>query len=58
VQIGCVGSVFNAGKMLTAPLLEKVRSVAPKAFLKDPVMIPAEAAALMAIKRPANGNSK
>jgi len=58
VPIGCVGSVFNAGKMLTAPLLEKVRSVAPKAFLKDPVMIPAEAAALMAIKRPANGNSK
>jgi N-acetylglucosamine kinase-like BadF-type ATPase len=58
VPIGCVGGVFNAGKMLTAPLLEKVRSVAPKAFLKDPVMIPAEAAALMAIKRPANGNSK
>ncbi|HMJ08436.1 MAG TPA: BadF/BadG/BcrA/BcrD ATPase family protein [Pyrinomonadaceae bacterium] len=58
VPIGCVGSVFNAGKLLTDPLLKKVRSVAPKAFLKEPVLIPAAAAALMALKRPSNGNSR
>lgn len=58
VPIGCVGSVFKAGQLLTEPLLEKVWAVAPKAFLKDPVMIPATAAALMALKRPANGSSR
>lgn len=58
VPIGCVGSVFKAGKLLTKPLLEKVRTVAPKAYLKDPVMTPAAAAALMSLKRPTNGNSR
>ena len=58
VPIGCVGSVFNAGKLLTVPLLEKVREVAPKAFLKDPQVIPSVAAAMMALERPTNGNSR
>ncbi|MEP7213193.1 MAG: BadF/BadG/BcrA/BcrD ATPase family protein [Acidobacteriota bacterium] len=58
VPVGCVGSVFKAGKLLTAPLLEKVRTVAPKAFLKEPAMTPAAAAALMTLNRPTNGNSR
>lgn len=56
VPIGCVGSVFKAGKILTRPLLEKARAAAPGAFLKAPVLIPAEAAALMALKRLSNGD--
>jgi len=58
VPIGYVGSVFKAGKMLTKPLLAKVHSVAPDAYLKDPVMAPAAAAALMTLRRPTNGNSR
>lgn len=48
VPIGCVGSVFQAGNLLTDPMLEKVRLCAPKAFLTEPAMPPAHAAALMA----------
>lgn len=50
VPIGCVGSVFKAGKLLTKPMLETVRTVAPKAFLTEPEMPPAHAAALMALQ--------
>lgn len=50
VPIGCVGSVFKAGKLLTKPMLETVRTVAPKAFLTEPEMPPAHAAALMAFE--------
>lgn len=50
VPIGCVGSIFKAGEMLTAPLLETVHQVAPKAFLAEPKLIPAHAAALMAFE--------
>ncbi|MBP9110819.1 MAG: hypothetical protein KBF83_14785, partial [Pyrinomonadaceae bacterium] len=52
VPIGCVGSVFKAGELLTGPMTEIIRIVAPKAFLTDPQMPPAHAAALMAM----NGN--
>ena len=48
VPIGCVGSVFQAGDLLTGPMLEKVRECAPKAYLTEPTMPPARAAALMA----------
>jgi glucosamine kinase len=48
VPIGCVGSIFNAGKLLTEPMLQKVRLCSPKAFLTEPIMPPAHAAALMA----------
>jgi N-acetylglucosamine kinase-like BadF-type ATPase len=51
VPIGCVGSIFNAGPLLTEPMLEKVRRCAPRAFLTEPVMPPAHAAALMALTR-------
>ncbi len=50
VPIGCVGSVFKAGTLLTKPMLETIRTVAPKAFLTEPKMPPAHAAALMAFE--------
>lgn len=53
VPIGCVGSVFHAGKILTEPMIETVHTIAPKAFLTEPAMPPAHAAALMAMM---NGN--
>jgi N-acetylglucosamine kinase-like BadF-type ATPase len=55
VPIGCVGSVFHAGELLTEPMIEKVRTCAPKAFLTEPSMPPAHAAALMAYQTPRNG---
>lgn len=48
IPIGCVGSVFNAGELLTKPMIEIVHTIARKAFLTEPVMPPAHAAALMA----------
>ena len=58
VPIGCVGSVFLAGKLLTDPMLEKVRECAPKAFLTEPIMAPARAAALMAYINVDNGHRR
>ena len=49
VLIGCVGGVFNAGKLLTKPMNEIIAKSAPKAFLTDPQMPPSHAAALMAM---------
>ena len=56
VPIGCVGSVFKAGRLLTRPMLQTVRTVAPRAFLTEPEMPPAHAAALMALLN--SGQSK
>lgn len=53
IPIGCVGSVFKAGELLTEPMLDTIQTVAPKAFLTEPLMPPAHAAALMALR---NGN--
>jgi N-acetylglucosamine kinase-like BadF-type ATPase len=53
IPIGCVGSVFNAGKILTEPMIKTVHTIAPKAFLTEPSMPPAHAAGLMAML---NGN--
>lgn len=53
VPIGCVGGVFNAGKLLTKPMNEIIAKHAPKAYLTDPQMPPSHAAALMAMM---NGN--
>ena len=50
VPIGCVGSVFNAGKLLTKPMTAVIQTVAPHAFLTEPLMPPAHAAALMALR--------
>ena len=55
VPIGCVGGVFNAGKLLTDPMIEIISRTAAKAYLIEPLMPPAHAAALMAMK---NGNGK
>ncbi len=49
IPIGCVGSVFNAGEILTKPMIETIHTIAPKAFLTEPAMPPANAAALMAM---------
>ncbi len=54
VPIGCVGSIFHAGELLTKPMIDVIRTVAPKAFLTEPLMPPAHAAALMAFR---NGNN-
>lgn len=48
-SIGCVGSVFKAGKLLTDPMKKLIAAVAPKAKLADPQMPPSHAAALMAM---------
>jgi N-acetylglucosamine kinase-like BadF-type ATPase len=53
IPIGCVGSVFTAGTILTRPMTETVAAVAPKAFLTEPEMPPAHAAALMALRNSA-----
>ncbi len=54
VPIGCVGSIFNAGKLLTTPMLDTVHACAPYAFLTEPLMPPAHAAAMMSLRRPNN----
>lgn len=51
--IGCVGSIFNAGKLLTDPMISHIRECSAHAFLTQPVMPPAHAAARMSLT--ANG---
>lgn len=58
IPIGHVGSVFKAGELLTKPLLETVHQIAPKAFLTEPKLIPAHAAAQMAFEIFQNGSGK
>ncbi len=48
--IAKVGSVFQSGQIITAPLIEKVREIAPKAYLIEPPLPPAVAAAQMAFE--------
>ena len=55
VPIGCVGSIFQAGPILTEPMTAKIHECASRAFLTEPAMPPAHAAALMALKT--NGNN-
>ena len=50
VPVGCVGSIFKAGELLTAPMLKIVSECAPKAYLTIPLMPPAQAAALMGLR--------
>jgi N-acetylglucosamine kinase-like BadF-type ATPase len=49
VPIGCVGGVFNAGKLITKPMNEIIAKAAPKAYLTKPQMPPSNAAALLAM---------
>lgn len=48
--IAKVGSIFKAGKLITKPFLEKVKEIAPEAFLTEPVLSPSVAAAQMAFE--------
>lgn len=57
VPIGCVGSIFNAGKILTKPMLDTVHKVAANAYLTEPLMPPAHAAALMTLRNWKNGKN-
>lgn len=50
IPIGQVGSIFRAGSLLTDSLLATVHENAPKAFLADPLLQPASAAAQMAFE--------
>ncbi len=49
IPIGCVGSVFKAGDILTGPMTEIIGGAAPKAYLIEPLMNPSHAAAFMAM---------
>ena len=49
VPIGCVGSVFNAGDLLTQPMLEVIHKTAAGAYLTEPLIKPGNAAAIMAL---------
>ena len=48
--VGCVGSIFKAGEILTKPMLYAINAIASKAYLVNPEMPPSQAAALMAMK--------
>lgn len=58
IPVGCVGSIFKAGELLTVPMTEKILSCAPNAYLTEPLKIPAHAAALMAYENYKNGERK
>jgi len=59
IPIGCVGSVFNAGKLLTGPMLDVIHQTSPHAYLTEPMLQPSEAAAIMALSTVnAHTNSK
>ena len=48
--VGYVGSIFNAGKFITDSVMQTIHQTAPKAFLTEPELCPANAAAVMAVK--------
>lgn len=50
VPIGCVGSIFKAGELLTKPMIALINETAPKAYLTEPLMPPSHAGALMALR--------
>lgn len=57
--VGFVGSIFKAEKFITESLMNKIHQIAPKAFLTEPKLFPARAAAEMAVKLfEKNGNKK
>jgi N-acetylglucosamine kinase-like BadF-type ATPase len=50
IPVGCVGGMFKAGDLLTSPMKRVIKNAAPNAYLTEPLMLPAHAAALMALK--------
>ena len=49
IPIGCVGSVFKAGELLTKPMLAIIHKCAPEAYLTEPLLQPSHAAAIMSL---------
>ncbi len=49
VAVGTVGGIFKAGDLIKVPLEKTLHSFAPNAFLKEPELNPASAAAVMTI---------
>jgi len=50
VPIGCVGSVFEGGRILTEPMMTRILKCSSRAYLTTPAISPARAAALMAAR--------
>lgn len=48
--IGSVGSIFRAGNLITDSLIQTVHETAPQAYLSEPILQPASAAAQMALE--------
>ena len=47
--VGYVGSIFKSGKLITDQIMQTINQSAPKAFLTEPKLFPANAAAEMAL---------
>lgn len=56
LPIAYVGSIFRAEELITEPFIKTVRQLAPKAFLTEPEIPPAMAAARLAFKTFQNRN--
>lgn len=56
-SIAKIGSIFRAGELITEPFLETIQKTAPKAYLIEPLLPPAVAAAQMAFEMYRNGKS-
>ncbi len=54
-SIAKIGSIFRADGLITEPLLETIHKTAPKAYLIEPLLPPAVAAAQMAFEMYRNG---
>jgi len=58
IPIGYVGSIFRAGELITDSLLETVHRFAPKAYLSEPLLQPARAAAQAAFEMYRKGEKR
>lgn len=56
--VGCVGGIFNAGELITDSLMKSISQIAPRAYLSAPQLIPAQAAARIALENFTNGENK
>ncbi|MGI8789100.1 MAG: BadF/BadG/BcrA/BcrD ATPase family protein [Pyrinomonadaceae bacterium] len=58
IPIGTVGSIFRAGALITDSLLKTVYRAAPKAYLAEPILQPANGAAQMAFENYRKGEKQ
>ena len=56
-SIAKIGSIFRAGELITDPLLKTIHETAPKAYLTEPLLPPAVAAAHLAFEMYRNGTA-